>query len=93
VIAPPVPSGHERELEVLSPSTRRRDEKLKRRLYERFDVAEYWIVDTDLETLKVFRRSESGGLTRVAELDRERGDVLTTPLLPALRAPLDKVFT
>ena len=32
-------------VEVLSPSTRRRDETLKRDLYERRGVTEYWIVD------------------------------------------------
>lgn len=31
-------------VEVLSESTRRTDEILKRKLYERFDVLEYWIV-------------------------------------------------
>jgi Uma2 family endonuclease len=79
-------------VEVLSPSTRRRDEKLKRRLYERYDVSEYWIVDTDLERIKVFRRSPDGALALAAELDRDRGDVLSTPLLPGLRAGLERVF-
>ena len=32
-------------VEVGSPSTRRRDEKTKHRLYERAGVSEYWVVD------------------------------------------------
>jgi Uma2 family endonuclease len=42
-------------VEVGSPSTRRRDETIKRRLYERFNVSEYWIVDPELDVIKVFR--------------------------------------
>lgn len=34
-------------VEVLSPGTARLDRQLKRRLYQRFGVPEYWIVDTD----------------------------------------------
>ncbi len=79
-------------IEVLSPGTRRRDEKVKRLLYEKFDVTEYWIVDTDLQMVKVFRRAPSGTLERVAELDADRGDVLTSPSLPGLKAPLAPIF-
>jgi Uma2 family endonuclease len=32
-------------VEILSPSTRRRDEGIKRQLFERTGVREYWIVD------------------------------------------------
>ena len=45
-------------IEILSPSTRRRDEILKRRLYERTGVKEYWVVDPKLETVKVHRLVE-----------------------------------
>lgn len=31
--------------EILSPSTGRRDKTIKRRLYQRFQVGEYWVVD------------------------------------------------
>jgi Uma2 family endonuclease len=46
-------------IEVLSPSSRRRDEVLKRRLYERTGVHEYWIVDPDLEAALQEIRSSS----------------------------------
>ena len=42
-------------IEILSDTTKGRDERTKRTLYERFQVKEYWIVDPELETVKVFR--------------------------------------
>jgi Uma2 family endonuclease len=42
-------------VEILSPSTATRDRDLKRRLYERQGVAEYWIVDPDGNAVDVWR--------------------------------------
>lgn len=78
-------------VEVGSPGTRRTDERDKQRLYERFAVPEYWIVDPDLDVIKVFRLVEAR-YQRVAELSLEAGDVLTTPLLPGLELPLAEIF-
>lgn len=64
---------------------------MKRRLYERTGVAEYWIVDPDVDVIRIFRRDERG-FTRAVELSVEAGDVLTTPLLPDLEIPLARVF-
>jgi len=38
-------------VEILSPSTRKRDEQIKRRLYARFGVREYWVVDPVLDLI------------------------------------------
>ena len=78
-------------IEVGSPGTRRRDETIKRRLYERDGVAEYWVVDPDLEVVRIYRR-EDGGYGRPVELSREAGDVLQSPLFPGLSLSLDVVF-
>jgi Uma2 family endonuclease len=78
-------------IEIGSPGTRKRDETLKRRLYERTGVTEYWIVDPDVDVIRIFRRDERG-FTRAVELSVEAGDVLTTPLLPDLEIPLARVF-
>ena len=78
-------------IEIGSPGTRKRDETLKRRLYERTGVTEYWIVDPDVDVIRIFRRGERG-FTRAVELSAEAGDVLTTPLLPDLEIPLARVF-
>ena len=78
-------------VEVGSPSTRRRDEKLKHQLYERFDVTEYWVVDPDIDVVRVYRRVDQKYL-RAQELALDHGDVLTTPLLPGLELPLADIF-
>ena len=77
--------------EIASPGTRRRDETIKRRLYERDGVTEYWVVDPDIDVIRVYRRDGSM-FGRPTELTREGGDVLTTPLLPELTLPLERIF-
>ena len=54
-------------------------------------MAEYWIVDPELETTKIHRRAGEQ-FERVAELSVEAGDDLSTPLLPQFSVPLAQVF-
>ena len=78
-------------IEIGSPSTRKRDETIKRRLYEREGVSEYWFVDPELDVIRVYLRDvERFGRPR--ELSLEAGDVLTTPLFPGLELRLADVF-
>ena len=79
-------------VEVGSPSTRKRDETIKRTLYEREGVVEYWIVDPKIDLVRVYRRKEDR-FERPVELSRAAGDVLTTALLPGLELPLSEIFT
>jgi Uma2 family endonuclease len=78
-------------IEIASPGTRQRDETIKRRLYERAGVREYWTVDPDIDAVRVYRR-DGEHFSRPIELSRERSDVLTTPLLDGLHLPLDRIF-
>jgi Uma2 family endonuclease len=78
-------------IEILSDSTRRRDETLKLDLYSRMGVREYWLFDPELETTSVFRPS-GNGLALVAELSAAAGDCLETPLLPGLKLQLARIF-
>jgi len=78
-------------IEIGSPGTRKRDETIKRRLYERSGVLEYWIVDPELDVIRVYRRAEES-FARAIELSLEADDILTTPLLPGLELPLRAVF-
>lgn len=78
-------------MEIASPSTRRRDETLKKRLYERMGVQEYWFMDPEIDVVRVYRRTgESFG--PVVELSLDAGDVLTSPLLAGLELRLADVF-
>ena len=78
-------------VEIGSEGTRGRDETIKRRLYERAGVSEYWVVDPEIDIVRVYRRgTERFG--RPIELRAESGDVLTTPLLPGLSLPLSRIF-
>jgi Uma2 family endonuclease len=69
-----------------------RDETIKRRLYERSGVTEYWIVDPKLDVIRIYRRG-STGFEQPVELSAAAHDVLTTPLLPEAELPLAKIFT
>lgn len=79
-------------VEILSPGTRRVDEKIKYRLFERVGVREYWLVDPELDLVKVYRRAADGTLPRVAELSAEAGHILTTPIVPGLVVALADLF-
>ncbi len=79
-------------VEILSPGTRKVDEVTKRRLFERGGVREYWLVDPELDLVKVYRRSADGSFPLAADLTREAGDVLKTPVLPGYALSLADLF-
>jgi Uma2 family endonuclease len=79
-------------IEILSAGTRKVDEKIKYRLFERAGVREYWLVDPELDVVQIYRRAADGTLPRAAELTAEAGETLTTPLLPGLAVPLADLF-
>jgi Uma2 family endonuclease len=78
-------------VEIGSPGTRQRDETIKRRLYERSGVSEYWFVDPEIDVVRVYRRA-GHGFARAEELTLEGDEVLITPLLPDLSLPLAEIF-
>jgi Uma2 family endonuclease len=81
-------------VEVSSKATRRIDEGAKLRLYERYGVSEYWLIDPHGETVRVHRLDE-GRLKLHAELSRGEGAAarhLSTPLLPGLEIALAELF-
>ncbi|HEY9421137.1 MAG TPA: Uma2 family endonuclease [Thermoanaerobaculia bacterium] len=78
-------------IEILSKSTSHRDKGIKLERYGRFGVQEYWLVDPDHRTLRLYRR-DGERLAVAADLSADSGDSLSTPLLPGLVIPLRKVF-
>jgi Uma2 family endonuclease len=79
-------------IEIGSPGTRQRDETIKRHLYERSGVSEYWFVDPEIDVIRVYKRAGDRRFGRAIELSRETGEVLTTDLLPGLHLPLARIF-
>lgn len=79
-------------VEILSPSSRRMDEKTKRAIYDRHGVREYWVVDPDVDEVRVYRRDADGALPRVPTLGAEQQHLLTTPLLPEFSLSLIELF-
>lgn len=78
-------------IEIASKGTRKRDETIKRQLYERSGVSEYWVVDPVIDVVRVYRRSGER-FERPEELSSAAGDVLTTSLLPGLTLSLSRIF-
>jgi Uma2 family endonuclease len=75
-------------VEVISPSTADIDRTTKLKLYARFGVEEYWIIDPDGPSATVYRR-QAEGLELAAELGA--ADSLTSPLFPGFSLPLKKL--
>jgi Uma2 family endonuclease len=73
-------------VEVSSPSTRRLDVVVKRALYERIGVAEYWFADLDADRVEVYRLVDDA---YPAPMIVGRGEVLEPPHLPGLRVEVD----
>lgn len=76
-------------VEVLSPSTRRTDVLVKARLYARFGVPAYWIVDPDLDRLEAFRLEEGAYSLKASATSP---DVFRPADFPGLELALKDVF-
>ena len=74
-------------VEVLSPSTAVRDRAIKRTVYAKFGVREYWIVDPDVGSVEVFAAPALERLATYQSRDR-----LRSPILPDLDLPLEPIF-
>jgi Uma2 family endonuclease len=75
-------------IEVLSETTAERDRTAKLKLYARFGVEEYWVIDPVVISVEIYRRQKEG-FQLVARL--HAGDSLTSPLLPGFALPLEKI--
>lgn len=65
-------------MEIVSPATADRDRGAKHRLYHRFGVKEYWLVDPERQTVEVLTRGEAGFILAGTFLP---GETLVSPLL------------
>jgi Uma2 family endonuclease len=76
-------------IEIVSPGTRQKDREIKRKIYARFGIQEYWIVEPDAAAVEVLAWGDTGyssaGIFR-------KSDSLSSPLLPQLILPLHEIF-
>ncbi len=76
-------------VEILSPSTEGRDRTVKRALYARHGVSEYWLADPAAQTITVMLLGEGGF---EVEAVYGMGQTLTSPTLPGFEVDLDEIF-
>ncbi len=79
-------------VEVLSPSTRRRDEGIKKRLFDQKGVREYWLVDPKNCRVSICRRSGDGSFPIVSTLSAAADEQIETPLLPGFQLSMSELF-
>jgi len=91
LVSPDAVTRHRPDIavEVLSPSTAATDRRTKMRMFARYEVPEYWIVDPVLEQVEVhalgdraYRRAQVAGA----------GGTVRSVLLPDLSVRLDDIF-
>ena len=78
-------------IEILSKSTRSRDERIKKELFDRGGVREYWIVDSDRSQVAVYRRERSA-LDARSTVSAADSAVLTTASIPGFSLSLSDLF-
>jgi len=76
-------------IEILSDATKQRDLSVKRKLYARYGVREYWIVDPDSKTIEVLTWTEAGYRTEAIYPHTAR---LSSPLFHNLDLNLSEIF-
>ena len=77
-------------VEVLSPSTARRDRTDKARVYLAFGCREYWLVDVEATSVEV-RRPQAG--SAVMSATHRAPDTLPSAAVPGLRLALADAFS
>jgi len=79
-------------VEILSPSTLKRDFNDKYYIYQTAGVKEYWIADPANKTITVFLLSEKGEYGEGALYEYERAAKIPVNTLPGLELDLKEVF-
>jgi Uma2 family endonuclease len=77
-------------IEIISPSTASKDHIIKRELYERFGVTEYWIVQPMDRLIMVYQLTPDRCYGRPAVYSES--DIVTVGILPELQIDLKPVF-
>jgi Uma2 family endonuclease len=75
-------------VEILSPSTAKRDKKTKFQLYQKAGVREYWVVDSENRVLEVHLLRDGNYMTEAYD----ETDEVPVTVLPGCVIPLNEVF-
>lgn len=76
-------------VEILSPTTESNDKGRKLRMFARYEVPEYWMIDIDERAIEI--RSLRGDFY-VVTVKASGDDVVTSPLLPDLSFAVSRLF-
>lgn len=74
-------------MEIISPSNSFKDRNQKKRLYQKFGVEEYWIIDPGNRTLEIYDFKSENPVLYLAE-----EGIVTSNLLPGLSFSLGELF-
>lgn len=76
-------------IEIISPATKEKDRILKRKLYAKFGVREFWLVDTEKKEIEVLTLTLKG-FQKAGLYSKE--EILSSSLFQELKIALREVF-
>ena len=77
-------------IEILSPSTAYYDIKKKYKIYEKFGVKEYWIVDPEMKSVELFTLTEQGKFLLSADFTNQ--GTIKSVILGGFEITLEEIF-
>ena len=89
IVARVVGGAPDLAVEVLSPSTRRRDREVKRQKYARCGVREFWLVDPAARTVEILTREAGRFVTHGVFSE---GASLSSPVLGGVTMAVGEIF-
>jgi Uma2 family endonuclease len=91
ITGPKITGAPDIAVEVVSPGSenRRRDLSVKRQLYAKYGVAEYWVIDPENRSVDIYRLMDQT-LERIATLIDD--EVITSPILPDFQLKVSAIF-
>jgi len=77
-------------IEIISPSTAKKELNEKFNLYERSGIPEYWVVFPEFDVIVVYSLVDAGKYQKTGEYSAKQ--VLVSPLFPGMEIKLEEVF-
>ena len=77
-------------IEIISPSTAKKELSEKFNLYERSGIPEYWVVFPGLNVVVIYSLDDEGKYQKTGEYSASQ--VLVSPLFPGMEIKLEEVF-